>query len=38
VSHPVVTVGTTDYLYAELTSGAVKEGDRVLAGYKQQEQ
>jgi hypothetical protein len=31
-----VKTGMTDYLFAEITGGAVKEGDRVLIGYREQ--
>jgi multidrug resistance efflux pump len=33
-----VKTGMTDYLFAEITSGAVKEGARVLIGYSEQKQ
>jgi multidrug efflux pump subunit AcrA (membrane-fusion protein) len=32
-----ITIGTTDYLYVEITSGAVKDGQQVLAGYRERE-
>ncbi len=32
-----ITIGTTDYLYVEITSGTVKEGQQVLAGYRERE-
>ena len=33
-----VKTGMTDYLFAEITNSAVKEGDRVLIGYREQKQ
>jgi len=33
-----VRTGMTDYLFAEITGSAVKEGDRVLIGYREQKQ
>ena len=33
-----VKTGMTDYLFAEITSSGVKEGDRVLIGYREQKQ
>ncbi len=33
-----VRTGTTDYLFAEITSGDVKEGQPALAGYRQRDQ
>lgn len=32
-----VSTGTTDYLFVEIASGQVKEGQQVLAGYRQRE-